>query len=402
MGLLFKDDLQDGFGTWALGYIPYGAADFGEIQAVARTVGEGDAGAFYEAWVTAGDRLVERARASLVAGKRASARDAFLRAACHYASSYHLLFGEPADARLVAAFRKQISAFDRGLALLDPPAVPLRIPFEDRTMPAYLLAAQGRATEVRPLVILTNGYDATVTDMYFASAVAASRRGYHCLFFDGPGQGELLFEHGVRLRPDWENVIGPVVDFALTISSVDPKRIALVGWSLGGYLSPRAASAERRLAACVADPGLLGIADMMRHMFVQMGASAESVKDLGNVDPALLDKLQAMINTDRHLHWSIVQRGFWVHGVDNLRDYLRSAQQYTLEGRVGSIACPTLLTAAESDPLAAGAESFFDALRCPKDLVRFTQNEGAATHVELFNRSLLNARVHDWLDHVFA
>ena len=52
-----------------------------------------------------------------------------------------------------------------------------------------------------PLLILTNGYDATVTDMYFASAVAASRRGYHCLLFDGPGQGGTLYEQGVRLRP---------------------------------------------------------------------------------------------------------------------------------------------------------------------------------------------------------
>jgi hypothetical protein len=35
VGVLFKDDLLDRFGTWALGYSPYGGADFGEIQAVA-------------------------------------------------------------------------------------------------------------------------------------------------------------------------------------------------------------------------------------------------------------------------------------------------------------------------------------------------------------------------------
>jgi dipeptidyl aminopeptidase/acylaminoacyl peptidase len=56
-------------------------------------------------------------------------------------------------------------------------------------------------------------------------------------------------------RPDWEAVIGPVVDFALTRPEVDPDRIALMGISLGGYLAPRAASAEPRIAACIADPG---------------------------------------------------------------------------------------------------------------------------------------------------
>ena len=32
----------------------------------------------------------------------------------------------------------------------------------------------------------------------------------------------------MAFRPDWEAVIGPVVDFALTRPEVDPKRIALI------------------------------------------------------------------------------------------------------------------------------------------------------------------------------
>ena len=38
MGLLFKDDLLDEFGSWPIAYIPYGGADFGEIAAVAKAV----------------------------------------------------------------------------------------------------------------------------------------------------------------------------------------------------------------------------------------------------------------------------------------------------------------------------------------------------------------------------
>ena len=70
-------------------------------------------------------------------------------------------------------------------------------------MSAYFLPAAGFAGVKRPTIIFTNGYDGTITDMYFASAVAASRGGYHSLLFDGPGQGEM----NIPLRPDWETVV---------------------------------------------------------------------------------------------------------------------------------------------------------------------------------------------------
>jgi dienelactone hydrolase len=38
-----------------------------------------------------------------------------------------------------------------------------------------------------------------------------------------------------------------VVDYLLSRPDVDPERIALIGLSFGGYLAPRAATAEHRL-----------------------------------------------------------------------------------------------------------------------------------------------------------
>jgi hypothetical protein len=62
MGLLFNDALYDAFGTWALGYIPYGGADFGEVHAVARSIGAGDDAVFHKVWIDFRDRLGERAQ----------------------------------------------------------------------------------------------------------------------------------------------------------------------------------------------------------------------------------------------------------------------------------------------------------------------------------------------------
>ncbi len=257
---LFRNPLHDEFGSWPIAYIPYGGADYGEIAAVAEAVGDGDDGAFHAAWSQAAERLAAQAEAALARGHRASARGLFLKASCFHAATYHPLYGEPVDPRLLASFRRQTALLESALVLDEEAMAPLRIPFEGHTLPGYLLPAEGRAHERRPLLILTNGYDGTATDLYFASAVAVSRRGYHCLMFDGPGQGGALYEQALRLRPDWETVVRAVVDHALTLDIVDPQRIALSGWSLGGYLAPRAASGEPRLAACIADLGLWSVA----------------------------------------------------------------------------------------------------------------------------------------------
>jgi alpha-beta hydrolase superfamily lysophospholipase len=402
MGLLFKNQLHDEFGTLPLGYIPYGGADFGEVAAAGLAVGDGDDSAFYDAWVGAAKRLAGEAQTLADRGRRASARELFLRACCFYGISYRPLFGRPVDPRLVVAFRQQIDAFNKSLALCDPPVEPLRIPFERTSLPAYLIPAVGYETAVRPLLICTNGYDAAITDMFFASAVAATARGYHCLIFDGPGQGEMLIEHGMTLRPDWETVIKAVVDFALTLSVVDPARIALSGWSLGGYLAPRAASGERRLAACIADPGLWSVASGLRAFCERLGVPAEAAANPASIEQPLLDKMWQAITGDRKLRWTIIQRGFWVNGVENLREFLRCITYFTLDDRAELIRCPTLVTHAEDDPLTASAQNLFEALRCPKELVRFSSAAGAGGHCEMINRSAVNRRVADWLHDVFG
>ena len=162
MGLLFKDDMLDEFGSMPLGFAPYGGADFGEVRAIAQAVGDGDVAAFVAAWTGAGERLAGEAEAALAAGHPGSARELFLRASVHYGAALRPIFGAPADPRLVAAYGSQMALFDRAMALGTPPAAPFDIPFDGARMRAYLFPAEGAAEARRPLLILTNGYDGTL------------------------------------------------------------------------------------------------------------------------------------------------------------------------------------------------------------------------------------------------
>jgi pimeloyl-ACP methyl ester carboxylesterase len=398
MGLFFTEPL---FEEFAVGLGLGLGGTVGEVAAICEQIADGDDATWYTVWSAAAERLVDEGEASVARGHQVGAREAYLRASVYHAVSYHPVFGAPVDPRLLAGFDRQAEIFAQAAALADPPGEPLDIQFGNMTLPAYFFQAEDGG-KPRPLLIATNGYDATLFEMYLGQGLPALQRGYHCLLFDGPGQGRPLFKDGVAIRPDWENVVTPVVDAALTRPEVDPDRIALTGWSLGGYLALRAATGEHRLAACIADPGLYSIGDGMKGRLQGAGIPAAALQHYPNLDEATLAPVAAAIHGNRAQRWAVEQRGFWVHGVDSLADYIRVIAEFTLEGRVDQISCPTLVCAAEADPLSASARKVFDGLSGPRTFLQFTTEEGAGDHCEMRNRALLNMRVFDWLDETLA
>jgi pimeloyl-ACP methyl ester carboxylesterase len=210
-----------------------------------RNVGDGDATLFYNAWSAAADRRVQQAQQAQAAGHRESARALLFKSACFYGISYRPLFGTPVNSRVTAAFNSQMDAFAKAAAMLDAPATTLQVQYESTTLPAYSFAAERGVDHRDPLLIFTSGYDTTFTDSYFGSIVAATRRGYDCFAYDGPGQGAPLIRDGLPMRPDWENVVGPVIDFIKVMPEYSERPLVLLGWSFGGYLALRAAALPR-------------------------------------------------------------------------------------------------------------------------------------------------------------
>lgn len=396
---LFPTALQNEFASWATGYVSCGAADIGEIEAIAAGQQGSSDDAFFDAWSAASDRHAQTAAVAEGEGRFSTAYGHYLRAAAYLTVASHPLYGAPVDPRLSDAFDRQMTAFSAAMKLAEPAVEPVDLTFEGHPMPAWFARARGAgAGEARPVIILTNGYDATVVDLYVAMGQAFRDRGYHCLFFDGPGQGSLLVRDGVAMVPDWERVVTSVVDAALARADVDPARVALVGWSLGGYLALRAASGEHRLAACVADPPLTSVYAGIPALAAKFGLSPAAVAALPELSDADQTVMMDVIKANPELRWKIVSRGFWVNGTTTLREYVASAYEYQLAGRASDIRCPVLVTAAANDPLAGDADGFAATLSPPGTVVHFSALEGAGDHCEMQNRWVVNQAILDWLD----
>jgi pimeloyl-ACP methyl ester carboxylesterase len=394
MAALMSDELFEAQLLRAIGYAPYGGADFGECAATASRITKVDLDLWYEQWLATADRLRTQAGASLEAGATVSARSAFFRAANYYRTAGLFLMGAPVDPRLIKAHSSEVEAFRRGARLLEAPPEIIAIPYEDTTLPGYFFRASADES-ARPTVVLVNGYDGTAEELYFTNGAAALARGYNVLCFDGPGQGSMIIDQGVPFRPDWGAVVTPVVDFALARPDVDPERLALIGLSFGGYLAPRAATAEHRLAACVSDCGPY---DLFRTSASRLpGPFARQLPDGNPTVLRLLGRILGFVMNKPTAGWAL-RRNVMVHGLSDPLEFFRIAADYSVRGREHLISCPTLICAAEGDDLSSRAHELFDNLTCEKTFVEFRTADGASEHCESGARTQFHHVAFDWLD----
>jgi hypothetical protein len=402
MARLMKDELFEAQLLRAIGYAPYGGADAGECLATAGQVTGTSLDSWHDAWTATAARLYGQAEASAAAGQAASARSGFFRAANYFRTAGLFAVGVPVDPRLAQAHRWEVDSFRRGAALLAVPPEIVQIPYEESFLPGYYFPADADAdADAAPpaTMILTTGYDGTAEELYFANGAAALERGYNVLAFDGPGQGAMLIDRGVPLRPDWENVITPVVDYLLARPETDPTRIVLNGLSLGGYLAPRAATAEHRLAACISDCGPYDLSDAIARRLP--GFLARQLPDGNHALLRLLGRLVRTLMSRPTAGWAM-RRNLMAHGLNDPLEYFRIAPQYSLKGIEDRISCPTFVCSAEDDDLSTDARKLYDALSCPKRYYRFSSSEGAGQHCESGARALFHQHAFDWLGQVLS
>lgn len=234
-----------------------GAADGDVLRATAARVPDDDADAWVLEWLATAGGAWADANAAADAGRPVAARRSYLHAATYYAIALAAI-GRSAEAdRCLAVGRRQRCCWERAVACFDPPGVPLVVPHAGTTLPAWFFPApSAEPGERRATVIVSPGGDGPASQAWVLGGAAASERGCHWIAFDGPGPRTALVEQRLILRPDGE-VLTAVVDLLLARDDVDPARVAVIGVGPAGYWVPRALAVEHRLAAAVADPGVV-------------------------------------------------------------------------------------------------------------------------------------------------
>jgi dienelactone hydrolase len=342
----------------------------------AATRGE-DAGTpdFLRAWTALTDQLAGQAEAAEKAGHTRTAAQLYARATNYLCQAERMLSN--ADPNRIPTYRRVLALQEKAF---DPRVGRVTVPYEGTTLPAYFSQAPTADGAPAPVVVLVNGLDSTKEHQYASGHWAElAARGISCLMLDQPGTGEALRLQGLTARIDTEAWAAAAVDWLETRADVDPSRIGVVGWSLGGYYAPRAAAFEKRFALCVA-----------------WGAN----HNWGAVQRRRLER-----EGERPVphYWEHV---LWVWGHTDLREFIEFADAVHLDGVVEKITVPFLVAHGANDrqiPVVYAHRSYEQAVNSPKRELRvFTPEEGATEHIGLDHLPYVSTFIADWVADTFA
>jgi pimeloyl-ACP methyl ester carboxylesterase len=380
--------------------IYYKAADIGECLSTAYRIKEGDFESWHIEWLKTAKRVHKYAEDCLARGHKVSAREAYLRASNYYRAAEFLLI-EPEDPRVQTTWSNSKECFGKAARLFSPSFEPIEIPYEGTMLPGYFYrtndhnSVRGARTS-RPTIIVHGGFDSTLEELYASAAAPALDRGYNCLTFEGPGQGGVIRKQKIPFRYDWEKVVTPVMDYAISRKEMDPSRISLMGISMGGYLAARAAAFEDRIAACVLYNGVYDGYDAFAAGFPQSLRIAVQNGDV-NVVNTVTDILS---DIDTNMRFNL-KHGMWTTGTSTPFELVQGSKKYTVKDIAQKIKCPTLVLEGEKDDSFPGQpKKVYDALTCPKKYIQFTTEEGAEEYCQCGAPALSNQRIFDWLDEI--
>lgn len=377
---------------WNLGLAQHRLTDIGECLSTASRIRGVEDVQWFEAWLATAERVRAVGEASDRAGHALSAGQTLLRASQYYRAAL-IRYPRPDDPRLRQATEASERTYDRAIELLRMPARRLRIPYESTFLHGYFYRTPA-STSRAPTIVLHQGFHAHPEETMWAID-GGMRRGYNVLAFHGPGQGAQLRLHNMPFRHDWERVVSPVVDFALTLPEVDPNALILKGLSMGGALAPRAAAFEPRLNVCVANPGVL---DWYGAMLAKLGEFPGLLEALRTSPEAFNAAVGVSLESSPAAKWWF-RDATWKHGAASPADLLHKLREYTNVPIVERIRCKTLVMDGVDEEFSVGqAQRLYDALRCPKHYMLFDAQDTGQLHCQTGALAVAEQRMFDWLD----
>jgi dipeptidyl aminopeptidase/acylaminoacyl peptidase len=356
------------------GMAPYGAVALGEIDEVCGRLRkrQGEPHAWWEEWSALGARLEKMADAAEAEGRRMTAGSYYLRAGMYYFTAERFIV--PGTEKR-AMGQKSIECQTRGILRRYPNVERVEVPYEGRTLPALFMKAPG-TTGRAPTMVAFDGLDNCKEMSVLFNGLEFAARGWHTLAIDGPGQGESLRLRDIKTRHDYEIAGKAAYDWVAARPEVDAKKVAVMGYSFGGYYAPRIVAFDKRYCACVA-----------------FGAMHWNMEEW-------VDGIRRAVRTDAKLSAQSHFQVPWAFGARDLDQAVEMAKRFNLAGVAGNIECPLLVVHGENDrivPLDSAKKLYQAAGSKRKHLKIFTATEGGAEHCQVDNRQVGVDYIADWL-----
>ena len=215
------------------GMAPYGVVALEEIDRVCERLRghQSDPKAWQEEWRAMGTQLESRGEAAVAKGHKISAGDYYLRAGIYHYNAERFITPGPEKR---AQAEKAYHCWHTGIRLREPSIEFVEVPYEGTTLPALFMKASTNGLPA-PTVVVLNGMDNAKEMSIFFAGREFARRGINTLALDGPGMGETRRMRDMPSRYDYEVPGSAAFDYLATRSDVDAKRIAIFGYSFGGY-----------------------------------------------------------------------------------------------------------------------------------------------------------------------
>ena len=360
---------------------PWGGAEIGEIHRIGLRLRSklGDDKAWFGEWASEAARVEAAGRALLKEGRRASAAKYLFRAANYYHVGERFLHPKSQG---LEAYKRGVDCFQDAAAASDHLNIEhVEIPFEQTSLPAILVMPGPRGAKAAklPALVFFDGFDITKEIQYFKGVPDLVARGIACLIVDGPGSGESVRFRQQYLRYDTESYGTAAYQYLANRPEFDPKRIGVMGISLGGYYAPRAAAFEQRFACSIAWGAQWDYEDTWRKRFERLDRSAA---------------------TSLSVPWEHL---LWILNVKTRDEALKKLADFKLEGVVQKIRCPFLLLHGEGDEqisLDLAQLCIAKVGSADKTLKVFTREEGGYHHCQIDNASIAVTYMWDWLESV--
>jgi dienelactone hydrolase len=397
---IFKDHETDWVFKRTLAYMTEKAAEIGECLYVARRIDESDGESWITEWAALAER-VEKAGEQSLAKNTVNAREALLRAANYYRTAEYGC--PPSHPQFYALWEKSRKCFHKACLLFEPPIQVIEVPFHGKKLPGYYWSPDPDTNH--PTLFAVGGNDSSGEEVVFISGFAAVRRGYNFFTFEFPGhRGTVhLYPECVK-RPDYEVPFKAALDYLETLPGVD-ERIALTGFSFGGYVSARVAVYEPRIKAVIPNSPLVNTHKASEAMGGSLFTITKAIPD------RLLNWLTNQKLKKKPLMKSLIEYSLWTYGwgdlslLDAFRVGMESPKVYTIEKDLHKIICPTLVLVSEDEgeELVRQAKEFYTGISSEiKKMHVFTlEKDGSNDHCQLDNRSRGNQIMFDFLDEVF-